>query len=187
MTDKNQDACLSAFNSIISILSDFNNEDKKHVLGSVINWLKISDIGSGLGNAKESPLQSSPSRAIANISLESDVSPKDFLLEKLPGSNVERVACLAYYLTHYRDTPHFKTTDINKLNTEAAQPKFSNPAVAVNDSSKARLLVASGKGNKQLSAMGEQFVLALPNRDQAKSILNKMRPKRKAKKRAKRQ
>ena len=35
------------------------------------------------------------------------MSPKDFLMEKAPNTDVERIACLAYYLTHYRSTPHF--------------------------------------------------------------------------------
>jgi len=47
------------------------------------------------------------------------MSPKDFLLEKQPRTDVERIACLAYYLTHYRATPHFKTIDLSILNTEA--------------------------------------------------------------------
>ena len=47
-------------------------------------------------------------------------SPKDFLFRKEPNTDVERVACLAYYLTHRRGTNHFKTIDISKLNTEAA-------------------------------------------------------------------
>ena len=65
-----------------------------------------------------------------------DITPKEFILQKQPHTGVERVACLAYYLTHYRDISHFKTLDISKLNTEAAQPKFANAALSVNDASK---------------------------------------------------
>jgi hypothetical protein len=61
------------------------------------------------------------------------ISPKEFIFQKQPRSDVEKVACLAFYLTHYRDTPRFKTLDISKLNTEAAQVKFSNAAVAVDN------------------------------------------------------
>jgi len=94
---------------------------------------------------------------------------------------VEKVACLAYYLTHYRDTPYFKTLDISKLNTEAAQVKFSNAAVAVENATRLRYLVPATKGNKQLSSLGEQFVLALPDRDKAKEVMNVARPRRRAK------
>src|SRR5258705_835088 len=37
------------------------------------------------------------------------LSAKEFLAEKRPKTDVERVACLAYYLTHFRETPEFKT------------------------------------------------------------------------------
>ena len=115
-------------------------------------------------------------RAPANISREPQFSnkertPKEFLLEKRPNTNVERVACLAYYLEHYRDTPQFKTIDINKLNTEAAQTKLSNPSQAISDAVKTGYLAAAAeKGMKQLSAHGGQYVEALPNRDAAKEV-----------------
>ena len=97
------------------------------------------------------------------------LTPKEFLLQKEPNTNVERVACLAYYLAHHRDTPHFKTTDISKLNTEAAQTKLSNASYAVRDAVSAGYLAAATKGMKQLSAKGEQYVEALPDRNAAKA------------------
>lgn len=110
-------------------------------------------------------------------------TPKEFLLEKRPNSNVERVACLAYYLTHYRDMRQFKTIDINKLNTEAAQPKLTNPSFTVNDAVKQEYLVqAQKRGMKQLSAQGEQYVEALPDRDAAKGIKPRMKSRRSRKK-----
>jgi hypothetical protein len=107
-----------------------------------------------------------------------DQSPKQFLEEKQPQSDVERVACLAYYLSHYKNIPHFKTIDISKLNTEAAQFKFSNTAVAVNNATLRGLLASAGKGNKQISAIGERFVAALPDREAAKKVLERIRPRR---------
>lgn len=110
------------------------------------------------------------------------ISPKEFIFQKQPRSDVEKVACLAFYLTHYRDTPHFKTLDISKLNTDAAQVKFSNAAVAVENATKKGFLVPAEKGQKQLSAVGEQYVLALPDREAAQSALAGLRKRRKARK-----
>ncbi|MGC9261448.1 MAG: hypothetical protein ACP5I8_15390, partial [Phycisphaerae bacterium] len=107
-----------------------------------------------------------------------DRSPKQFLEDKQPHSDADRVACLAYYLAHYRGIPHFKTVDISKLNTEAAQFKFSNAAVAVNNAALHGLLTSAGKGNKQISAVGERFVEALPDRESAKKVLQKIRIRR---------
>ena len=110
-------------------------------------------------------------------------TPKEFLLEKRPNTNIDRVACLAYYLAHYRDTRQFKTIDINKLNTEAAQPKLTNPSFTVNDAVKQSILVqAQKRGMKQLSALGEQFVETLPDHDAAKGIKRRMKSRRSRKK-----
>ena len=114
-------------------------------------------------------------RAPGNVSREPQFSskektPKEFLLEKKPNTNMERVACLAYYLTHHRGTPEFNTIDINKLNTEAAQTKLSNPSNAVKHAVSAGYLAVANKGMKQLSGPGEQYVEALPDRDAAKAV-----------------
>ena len=110
------------------------------------------------------------------------MSPKEFLFEKKPQTDVERIACLAHYLTHYRSTPHFKTTDLSLLNTEAAQPKFANTAYSSNNAVKLGYLVSSTKGQRQLSAVGERFVFALPDREAAKEALASLKRRSKTKK-----
>jgi hypothetical protein len=107
----------------------------------------------------------------ASFSEDRTLSAKEFILEKKPVTDSERVACLAYYLTHYQATPHFKTLDISKLNTDAAQIKFSNAAQAVENATKAGLLVQATKGQKQLSANGEIYVQALPDRVAARDAI----------------
>jgi hypothetical protein len=97
---------------------------------------------------------------------------------------VERVACLAFYLTHYRGTPEFTTLDISKINTEAAQRKLANATVAVNNASQYGYLAPAGKGMKQISAAGERYVQALPDYDAAKTLLASARPRWKSKRSA---
>ena len=110
---------------------------------------------------------------------EPEVSPKELLRQKAPKTDMEKVACLAFYLGHYRHTPHFKTIDISKVNTDAAQTKFSNTAYTVGNATKRGLLVlAAKKGYKQLGVHGEEFVKALPDREKAKAALKKIRPRR---------
>jgi hypothetical protein len=111
--------------------------------------------------------------------------PKHFLSEKQPRTDVERVACLAFYLTHYRDMPEFTTLDISKLNTEAAQRKLSNATAAVNNASQYGYLVPAGKGTKQISAPGERYVQALPDYDAAKEAMAGARPRWRPKSNAK--
>ena len=104
-------------------------------------------------------------------------SPKDFLFQKAPDTDIERVACLAYYLTQYRDTKHFKTLDISKLNTEAAQRKFANATNSVYKATQRGVLAPAPKGTKQLAAEGERLVDALPDRAAAKAALGKRKPR----------
>ena len=138
----------------------------------------------GLGTAKHGQAShhniSAADAANGRFSKDRSISPKEFLLKKQPRTDVERVACLAYYLTNYRDQPYFKTLDISKLNTEAAQIKFANAAKAVNNATSYGYLASATKGNKQISAIGEMFVEALPDREAAKTAMAS-RPKRRSK------
>jgi hypothetical protein len=106
------------------------------------------------------------------------ISAKQFIFDKKPSTDVERVTCLAYYLSHYRATPHFKTLELSKLNTEAAQIKFSNAAVAVDNAAKAGFLVPASKGQKQISSVGELYVQALPDRAAARAAVEHARRRR---------
>ena len=125
----------------------------------------------------EPPITSGPA-ALGSFSEDRSISPKDFLLQKQPRTEVERVACLAYYLTHYRETPHFRTLDISKLNTDAAQPKFTNASQAVENATKTHYLAPATKGNKQLSGPGERFVQAMPDREAARAAMQRAMPRR---------
>ncbi len=149
-------------------------------------------IGTFLGIASSSLAQSrtpgSGSSASADVTVgvaqgsfsqDRTQSPKEFLFEKRPQSDVDRIACLAYYLTHYRGTAHFKTLDLSKLNTEAAQLKLSNAAYAVDNATKRGFLVPASKGAKQLSTLGEIYVQALPDQAGARAAIADALPKRK--------
>lgn len=112
---------------------------------------------------------------------ERQMSPREFVSHKKPQSLVERVTCLAYYLTHYRDTRHFKTVDIVALNTEAAAPKFGNPSRDVDNTDRQNgYIVSAGNGAKQLTVRGEAVVEALPDREAVKVALKEHshKPKR---------
>lgn len=173
---------LSALTSIVSQISKFDVPTRERILHAVAAFCGIS-IRVGSITAGQHPGAASAGQPqVSSFSEDRSISPKQFMLEKQPRTDVEKVACLAYYLTHYRDTPYFKTLDISKLNTEAAQVKFSNPTVAVDNAVKTNYLVPATKGNRQISASGEQFVQALPDRDKAKAIMANLRPRRRARK-----
>ena len=75
----------------------------------------------------------------------------------------------------------FKTADISSLNTETAWPGFSNASKTVANAVQYGYLTSGSKGTRQLSAAGEQFVLALPDRDAAREAMAQYtKPRRKS-------
>ena len=160
---------------ITELLEPLSQADREHVLRTVTTWFRV-----GLPSA---PREASPPPTARQETEPEDekfsnrpvLSVKDFVFEKDPATEPERLACLAYYLTHYMETPHFKTADLTHLNTEAAQRRLSNPAVASGNAIRDGFFVSAPKaGYKQLSAMGERFVHALPNREEALRIKQRM-------------
>ena len=169
---------------IIELLEPLSASDREHVLRMVTTWYRVGvPTGAPLGASSVAPQASSPLRhspiGDEKFSNRPVLSAKDFIFEKDPGTEPERLACLAYYLTHYMEMPHFKTADLTHLNTEAAQRRLSNPAVAASNAMRDGFFVSASKeGYKQLSAMGERFVHTLPNREAAQQIKQRMATRR---------
>jgi len=177
---------VQALTTILSALEGLDKETQRRTLQAVITFLDIPFASNEKTHHKtyESTHSENETASKSNVSFSENrsMSPKEFLREKAPVTDIERIACLGFYLTHYRDTPHFKTLDLSNLNTEAAQPKLSNAAFAVVNATNAGYLVQATKGAKQISAAGESFINALPDRDAAKASMSNMRVKRRNKK-----
>ena len=129
---------LEAFQSIVSALNPLPNEARRRLFEAAATLLSIaqSPRAQTIHSSGMTTVSSAMPRTAAPFSADTGMSPKEFLLEKEPQTDVERIACLAYYLTHYRSMPHFKTADLSLLNTEAAQPKFANTAYSANNAVK---------------------------------------------------
>ena len=182
-----KDNNLEALTTIVNVLKGLDKEIQSRTLQAVITYLDISmpslNLFSFPGPSKDKPNETKLSPQKDDFFTENrSMSAKEFLRDKSPKTDIERIVCLAYYLTHYREMPHFKTIDLSTLNTEAAQPKLSNPTVAMNNASLSGLLVQAGKGFKQISAVGELFVQALPDRNAAKEALSSVKTKKRVRK-----
>lgn len=177
----------TALNQVIEALRDLESDARQKVLRAVVQFFDLDAPVQAARIDSVAPQTVSSMPTSADIPKYSDTpttSPKEFIRSKQPQTDVEKVACLAYYLTHYRDLPHFKTLELSKLNTEAAQPKFSNAAKASANALQYGYLASAGRGGlRQISAAGEEFVRVLPDRDLAKEAMNRGRPKRKVKSR----
>lgn len=154
---------------VIEVLLPLAPSGRLRVYRTVGTFFGFEDLSPRIDRNTDGRVPSNISRE-PQFSSPEEPTPKEFLLQKKPNTNVERVACLAYYLAHYRGTQKFKTVEMNKLNTEAAQTKLSNPSYTVLNAIRAGYLAEAGRGMKQLSAQGEQYVEALPDRDAAKAV-----------------
>ncbi len=181
----------AALQQIIKALGRVQPDHRLRVLQSVMTFFGMNGGMAQEGVVQAAAAQTSGTKAAdiggtsarsLDFSTRQSMSPKEFMKEKQPQTDVERIACLAYYVSHYRDTPHFKTLDLSKINTEAAQPKFANAAYSVNNALNSGYLAPAPKGFKQLSAIGEHFVQLLPDREAAKAAMANARTRRKARK-----
>jgi hypothetical protein len=174
---------LAALQAVIAALQGLEPDARQRIFDSAATFLQLRPSAGGTARrvvAAAEPAQREPS--YPSFSTDATPSAKDFMYEKQPRTDIERMAALAYYLTHYRDTPQFKTLDLSKLNTEAAQPKFSNSAYAANNAVKRGFLIPTTRGQRQLSAAGERFIAALPDRDEAHAAMAATAPRRKPRK-----
>src|SRR5262249_58909273 len=100
------------------------------------------------------------------------LTAKQFLKQKNPSSDLERLICLAYYMLHVKDAATFSTRDITKLNGEAGGTDFSNAAATANNGvAQSKFLSRAGGGKKRLTNRGEAVVEALPDRAKATGAL----------------
>ena len=174
---------VQAIPQIVDLLGSFSDDEQSRIIQGVVSYLGLD--GSLGGRTTEDSASSTPAgnRRDPVFSGHEELSPKAFLKDKEPQTDIERVACLAYYLTHYRESRYFKTIDISTLNTEAAQRKFTNATFAIrNTSTRGYLAPAPQKTHKQITAIGEQYVEALPDRQLAKAVMEKSRLRRTRKK-----
>ena len=160
---------------MITDLSPLSEDARQRLINTVCTFLGLSSPVAMRTSVNPSRQHSADRASSFQFSEAEAPSVKQFIHDKSPITDVERVACLAYYLARYRSTPHFKTKDITMLNTESAHRPFSNTAFAVENATKTGYLVPSIKGSKQISAAGERFVEALPDRGAAKEIMERAR------------
>lgn len=175
---------LAVFSAVVSAMASLDHSGRIRLIRTLATFFDIPVGEHGRSTQHSSLLRAvEPSPAMhaqgpATFSEDRAPTPKQFMLEKRPQTDVDRIACLAYYLTHYRDQPQFKTLDLSRLNTEAAQVKLSNPAKAVDNAAQAHLLVQAGQGKKQVSSIGEVYVQALPDRVAARQAAAELRNRR---------
>jgi hypothetical protein len=179
----NLDAELNAVKTIYEALFPLDTSGRAFVLTTVSSRLQVSPTSSReiSGNTHHETPTSAITLAKPQIPQSgTEITSKEFLKQKAPITDVQRIACLAYYLTRHRNQPQFKTKDLTKLNSEAKQPQMSNPSMTVMNATRQNEFLAPLPGGfRQITAFGEEIVDALPDQDAVKKLFGARRKPRK--------
>ena len=187
MTDETSAVDVNVLSEMVSALNKLDPEARTRMLQSLAALYRIAPLPGPTAEATpqhwfQTGVVARPGEARPSFTEDRSVTAKEFVWQKQPKTAIERVVCLGYYLEHYRGMHHFKTSDISALNMEAAQLKFSNPAMAVAEAIRAGYLASAGGQKKQLTIIGEQFVRLLPDRQAANDAVRSYKPKRQRRK-----
>src|ERR1017187_6019597 len=105
MEDENLDShpTFSTVSRITELLEPLTESEREHILRTVATWFRIelpAKAGRNeLPRSSASPVRVSDDEKFSDRQVQ---SAKEFLMEKDPMTEVERLACLAFYLTHYK-------------------------------------------------------------------------------------
>src|SRR5437016_2672472 len=103
---------LEAMNTAFGALSELDADERLRVMEWLLRRLDVSGATAKLQVPSRVEARSPEGAPRASPLAGAAPSVRDFVAEKRPVTDVERVTCLAYYLTHYRGLPVFKTRDI---------------------------------------------------------------------------
>ncbi len=180
------DSEVKAMEAAWHAFSGLEPDEQKRVLVWLIDRLKLTGAISMGAPTPGTPPINLASGAPAGSGPGAGLTPKQFMAQKKPKTDAERITCLAYLLTNHRATAQFKTKQLTDLNKEAAGTPFSNPAVAVNNAALTHYLTAAGGGAKQITVRGEAVVEALPDRERVDAALAENPARRRKPKKTKR-
>jgi len=172
MAVKKNDAT-SALVTVIGALESLEDADRQWVLQSAASRFSIAiqqGAGSG-GGGGGGQLGAGGNTGGGTQTPIKQLDAKTFMKNKNPKSDTQRVACLAYYLNHAKDVQAFKAADIKSLNKDARGRDFNVPR-AIDNAARATcgFLSPVGKGQKQLTAFGEDIVDALPSQEAVREL-----------------
>ena len=161
-------ATLKALGEVLDSLERLGSDDDKYwVLQTAAT--RIVPVGQTGGLPGAPPTRVPVAASAAATGMDSRAL-KEFMRKKDPKTDVQRIACLGYFLDKYRQMPVFKARDCRALNVEAAGPSM-NVARAVNNAAQqSGYLAAAGGGKKQITNVGEDVVDALPDQEKVKEV-----------------
>lgn len=152
---------LDAIETLVGTLSGFEEGDVNDIIA-----FARKQLGFGGSNA------ATPMPSVSGSTEGSPQSPltdniAQFVGQKEPKNEYQRVAVLAYFLYHARGVKNFTLKEIKEANADARQPSFSNIHATVNKALTRYKFLTQGSGGQRgvytISFDGEKLVNALPS------------------------
>jgi hypothetical protein len=182
-TGKQSITDLQALQLICDTLERLEERQRAWVLETAASRMQLSS-PLGVSAAISAVAQPAAPSGASGMQRVASQSPSDFIREKQPVKDEQRVACLAAYLRHARGVTAFKAAEISHLNTEAGGPHMDFTVLLNNAVRQSGYLSRVGGGKKQLSAYGEDVVNALPNQEAVRQLATRKTNRRPRKSRS---
>jgi len=171
---------IEALGTVLNALAKLEPSAQHWVLSTAAGRLNVSGPAASIGT----PSVTNPTGIVKPMATNLEqLPPKEFMRQKAPKSDVDRVACLAFYLTNARQMSSYSSREITAMNTEAAGPKFNVSRAVDNATKQSGYLTSAGKGKKQITSYGEDVVSALPDYEAVKALANTKAIRKKSNKR----
>jgi hypothetical protein len=120
--------------------------------------------GGGLGAVSGAP---------SAADVQSAITKKDaraFMRVKQPATDVQRIACLGYFIVQTSGNLGFSSKDVARAQTDSGGSSINLTRALDNATRKAKYLSNRGPKEKQLTTLGEDVVVALPDQEAVKAI-----------------
>lgn len=168
---------LAAMEKVVTAVAGLEKDQQTSVLRWAADRLQLGSILPAIGTHPAGSLGATPPGGTGSMGAmpqgppSSKPTAKEWMIQKKPNSDVERVTCLGVYLTRFGGEEIFNTKQLTAINRDAKQPPVGNPSQAVDNATKLQYLAIAGSGKKQVTPRGEALVDALPDREAVKRVL----------------
>jgi hypothetical protein len=155
----------TALVAVIKALESLKESDRQWVLQSAASKFNATiQQHAGAGNSGGTTTPAGGGSAPADV--QSAITKKDaraFIRIKKPSTDVQRVACLGYYLSQTTGQHGFSSKDVAKAHTDSGGSAINMTRALDNATRASKYLSNRGKREKQLTTLGEDVVNALPD------------------------
>jgi hypothetical protein len=170
--------------TVVKALEALSDSDRQWVLVSAASKYTmaspVTQVGTGPTGAGATTLL--PALAGNAQAALAKKDPRAFIRAKKPTTDIQRVACLGYYIMQTTGNLGFTSKDVAKANTDSGEGSFNLPRAMDNATRAAKYISNRGPREKQLTALGEDVVNALPDQATVKTVEDSSKARRVKKK-----